>query len=107
MKTPDPKKLVALKLAHLKAQHQLEFLALNAQYGIVKERLTVYNIVTYGVSEFYKTALTKNLFFTSLFSILGGYVSNQMVVQGSKKIVRKILRYSVQFGVTKFLSKFQ
>jgi uncharacterized membrane protein YfcA len=43
--------------------------------------------------------------FTTITSILGGYLSKKMVVGESKNPIKKIFGYSIQFAITKLLSK--
>ena len=105
MKTLKQTDILDNKILALKAKHSSEFIELKAQYFVVQNSITVFNMVEQGVSEFYKTATNKNNFFTIITSIAGGYLSNKLVVGESKNTFKKIIGYGVQFAVTKILSK--
>jgi len=105
MKTLKQTDILDNKILALKAKHTNEFLELRAQYFVVQNSITVFNMVEQGVSEFYKTATNKNNLFTIIASVVGGYLSNKMIVGDSKNTFKKIMGYGVQFAVTKLLSK--
>lgn len=93
------------KIAALKMKRANEFVELKEQYFTVHNSFTASNIVNQGISEFYKTATNKDNIFSTITSILGGYLSKRMVVGESKNPFKKILGYGVQFAVTKLISK--
>jgi hypothetical protein len=105
MKTLKQTDILDNKIAALKAKRDNEFSELKAQYFVVQNSITVFNLLEQGISEFYKTATNKNNLFTTITSIVGGYLSNKMVVGDSKNTFKKIIGYGVQFAVTKLLSK--
>lgn len=93
------------KIYTLKIVRENEFNALKAQYFIVHNSFTITNIVHQGVTEFYKTATHKDNLFSTVTSILGGYLSKKMVVGNSTHPLKQILGYGIQIAVTKILSK--
>jgi translation elongation factor EF-Ts len=105
MKTTKQTDILKNKIANLKLQRNFEFIDLKAQYFVVQNSFTIQNIVNKGVSEFYKTATNRMHLFTTITSILGGYLSKKMVVGESKNPIKKIFGYSIQFAITKLLSK--
>ena len=105
MKTLKQTDILDNKIATLKIKRAKEFIELKEQYFTVHNSFTVSNIVNQFVSEFYKTPTNKNNLFTTITSIVGGYLSNKMVVGESKNTFKKIIGYGVQFAVTKLLSK--
>jgi hypothetical protein len=105
MKTLKQTDILKNKIASLKLQRDFEFIDLKAQYFVVHNSFTINNIVNKGVSEFYKTATNRNNLFTTITSILGGYLSKKNVVGESKNPFKQIFGYSIQFAVTKLLSK--
>jgi hypothetical protein len=105
MKTIKQTDILKNKIANLKLQRNFEFIDLKAQYFVVQNSFTIQNIVNKGVSEFYKTATNRMHLFTTITSILGGYLSKKMVVGESKNPIKKIFGYSIQFAITKLLSK--
>ena len=93
------------KIAALKIKRANEFVELKEQYFTVHNSFTVSNIVNQGISEFYKTATNKDNLFSTITSVLGGYLSKRMVVGESKNPFKQILGYGVQFALTKLISK--
>jgi hypothetical protein len=105
MKTLKQTDILEQKIAVLNAKHANEFQELKAQYFVVQKSVTVFSLVEQCVSEFYKTTTNNNNLFTNITSIVGGYLSNKMVVGDSKNTFKKIIGYCVQFAITKLLSK--
>lgn len=105
MKTLKQTDILDIKIAALKTKRDAEFIELKEQYFTVHNSFTVSNIVNQGISEFYKTATNKDNLFSTISSVLGGYLSKRMVVGESKNPFKQILGYGVQFAVTKLISK--
>jgi hypothetical protein len=105
MKTLKQTDILDNKIAALKIKRAKEFIELKQQYFIVHNSFTITNIVQQGVTEFYNTATNKDNLFTTITSLIGGYLTKKMVVGESKNPFKQILGYGVQFAVTKLLSK--
>jgi len=105
MKTLKQTDILDNKIAALKIKRDTEFTELKQQYFTVHNSFTITNIVQQGVTELYDTATNKDNLFSTITSILGGYLSKRMVIGESNNPFKKILGYGVQFAVTKILSK--
>lgn len=105
MKALKQTDILDAKIATLKTKRAKEFMELKEQYFIVHHSFTVSNIVNQGISEFYKTATNKDNLFTTITSLLGGYISKKMLVGESQNPFKQILGYGVQFAVTQLISK--
>jgi len=105
MKTLKQTDVLDIKIAALKIKRASEFNELKEQYFVVHTSLTIPNIVQQGITEFYNTATNKDNLFSTITSILGGYLSKKIVVGDSKNPLKQMLGYGVQFGITKILSK--
>jgi len=105
MKSLKQSNILISKIDELKTKQANDLSELKAQYKVFQDGISVKNIIEEGVSEFYKTATNNNNLFTTIASILGGFISNKIVVGDSKNVFKKIVGYGVQFTVTKLLSK--
>jgi hypothetical protein len=106
MKTLKKTDILDAKIAALKLRRDSEFMELKQQYFVVHHSFTITNIVQQGVTEFYNTATNKDNLFSTVTSILGGYLSKKIVVGDSNNPFKQVLGYGIQFAVTKLLSKF-
>jgi hypothetical protein len=106
MKTLKQTDILDAKIAALKLRRDSEFMELKQQYFVVHHSFTITNIVQQGVTEFYNTATNKDNLFSTVTSILGGYLSKKIVVGDSNNPFKQVLGYGIQFAVTKLLSKF-
>jgi hypothetical protein len=106
MKTLKQTDILDAKIAALKLRRDSEFMELKQQYFVVHHSFTITNIVQQGVTEFYNTATNKDNLFSTVTSILGGYLSKKIVVGDSNNPFKQVLGYGIQFAVTKLISKF-
>jgi hypothetical protein len=105
MKTLKQTDFLALKISALQSKQTAELLEVKNQILVVQNYVLNFNFLEKGIETFYKTATNKSNIFSTLSSIVVGYISNKMVVGDSKNMFTKILGYGVQFAVTKLLSK--
>lgn len=94
-----------LKIAALQSQQTRDWNALENQYYTLKERITLGAIVRQGAVDCIKSVTHNDHLFSTLLSLLGGYLSKKMVVGKSKNGSERIVGYAVQFLTTQFLSK--
>lgn len=106
MKTLKQTDILDNKIAALKLRRDTEFIELKEQYFVVHHSFTITNIVHQGITEFYNTATNKDNLFSTITSVLGGYLSKKIVVGDSSNPFKQVLGYGIQFAVTKLLSKF-
>lgn len=105
MKTLKQTDILDNKIAALKIKRDNELIELKQQYFVVHNSFTITNLVHHGFSEFYKTATNKKNLFSTITSVLGGYLTKRVVVGESSNPLKQILGYGVQFAVTKLISK--
>jgi hypothetical protein len=74
-------------------------------FDALKESITLGAIVRQGAAACLKRATNKEQLFSTVLSLVGGYLSKKALVGNSKKGSERIMGYAVQFLTTQFLSK--
>lgn len=105
MKTIHQTDILKDKIALLRLNREYEKLAIQQQYQLIQNSLTISNIVEQGVTEFYKNVTYKNILLPTVLSLVGGYLSKKIVIGDSKSITKTLLGYGIQFVTTKLISK--
>jgi len=96
--------LLEQKIAALRIQSQQELWELKEQIAVVKDSLKPSNIIHEGINEFYQTVTNKENLFSTVMSLVGGYVSKKVVVGSSNNPIKKVIGTVLQFVVTNYLS---
>lgn len=105
MKTVNQTEILKHKIALLQLNQEYEKIAIQQQYLLLQNSLTMSTIVEQGVTEFYKNMTHKNKLLPTVLSLVGGYLSKKIVVGHSKKLTKNLLGYGVQFVTTQLISK--
>ncbi|MBP6040025.1 MAG: hypothetical protein KA523_07500 [Flavobacterium sp.] len=105
MKTIHQTDILKDKIALLRLNREYEKLAIQQQYQLIQNSLTISAIVEQGVTEFYKNVTHKNKLLPTVLSLVGGYLSKKIVMGDSKSITKTLLGYGIQFVTTKLISK--
>jgi hypothetical protein len=94
-----------LKIASLHSQQTRDWNAIEFQYYSLKESITLGAIVRQGAVDCIKSVTHNEHLFSTLLSLVGGYLSKKLVLGNSKNWAEKIVGYAIQFLTTQFLSK--
>jgi hypothetical protein len=105
MKTIHQTDILKYKIALLQLNREDEKIAIQQQYLLIQQSLTLNAIVEQGVTEFYKNVTHKNKLLPTVLSLVGGYLSKKIVVGHSKNLAKNILGYGVEFVTAQLISK--
>lgn len=105
MKTVNQTDILKRKIALLQLNQEDEKIAIQQQYSLLQNSLTMSAIVEQGVTEFYKNVTHKNKLLPTILSLVGGYLSKKIVVGHSKNLTKNLFGYGVQYITTQLISK--
>jgi hypothetical protein len=105
MKAIKQRNILKNKISDLEDNRNIEKIAIQQQYCVVKKSLSINNIVEQGATEFYDNVTHKNNLLPIVLKLVGGYLSKKVMAGNSKKLTKNLLGYGVQFVTSQLISK--
>lgn len=97
--------LLDQKIEYLERKRDFELNAIKQDFNLVIDSLKPGNIVNQAFADLKKTAHLKENILEGALSLTGGYLSKKLLMGTSHSIIKKLMGYAIQYGVTSFISK--
>jgi hypothetical protein len=92
-------------IAHLENEKKIIYDDLILQAGITYKSMKPINILKQSIDELRESPEIKTSLLQTVLSVSGGYLSKKILVGKSNSILKNLMGYAVQYGVTHFISK--
>ncbi|MGM5469601.1 hypothetical protein ACS386_04940 [Flavobacteriaceae bacterium LMO-SS05] len=89
----------------LEIQRKTEFVELKEQFFKTGEHFRPINILNQTIKDLGESPVLKTNLFEALISVTGGYFSRKMILGKSNSLIKNLLGYVLQYGITNFISK--
>ncbi len=89
----------------LEIQRKNEFVDLKDQFFETGEHFRPINLLNQTIKDLGESPVLKVNLFETLMSVTGGYFSRKLILGKSNSLIKNLLGYVLQYGITNFISK--
>ncbi len=101
----DQNERLDLAIEELELKRDLKFIELKHQLASTYESVKPINMLNQALEDFKESPSIKSNLLQTVVSLAGGYFSKRLLIGKSNSMLKNLLGYVLQYGVTNFISK--